>query len=114
MRSESTSREKEVATMNTKALWSVAVLGTVTALFAGCGDGDSTKIKICNAKQTVCLNDRDAEVCNADGTVRLPFSCGDGQRCCDPKKDDDCKDANGDLVEKTSCVGACEPGTSEC
>jgi hypothetical protein len=100
--------------MNTKALWSVAVLGTVTAFFSGCGDGDSTKIKICNVREVTCLDDRVGEICNADGTRALAFECGDGQRCCDPKKEDDCQDSSGEDIEKASCVGDCTPGATDC
>src|SRR6185369_10540315 len=97
--------------MNTKALWSVAVLSTVAAFFSACGDGDSTKIKICNAKQVTCLSDQGGQVCSADGTVNLPFQCGEGQRCCDPKvKDADC----GEDVKAATCVGVCTPGDTQC
>ena len=97
--------------MNTKALWSVALVGTVAAFFTACGDGDSTKIKICNAKQLTCLSDTGGQICSADGTQNLAFQCGEGQRCCDPKvKDADC----GEGVTKATCVGNCTPGATQC
>ncbi len=97
--------------MNTKALWSAAILGTVAAFFSACGDGDSTKIKICNAKQITCLTAQGGEICSADGTASLPFDCGSGQHCCDPRvKGSEC----GDDVAAASCVGDCTPGTYEC
>jgi hypothetical protein len=97
--------------MNTKALWSVTLVGTVAAFFSACGDGDSTKIKICNAKQLTCLSDTGGQICSADGTQNLAFQCGEGQRCCDPKvKDADC----GEGVSKATCVGDCTPGATQC
>jgi hypothetical protein len=97
--------------MNTKALWSVTILGTVAAFFSACGDGDSTKIKICNAKQLTCLSDTSAQICSADGTTNLPFTCGEGQHCCDPHvKGSTC----GEDVTKASCVGDCKPGATQC
>lgn len=97
--------------MNTKALWSITILGTVAAFFSACGDGDSTKIKICNAKQVTCLTGDAGQVCSADGTVNLPFQCGEGQHCCDPSvKGSNC----GEDVTKATCVGDCKPGATEC
>src|SRR6185436_4990916 len=50
-----TRRQRNKKTMNTKALSSVAILGMVASLFVGCGDGDSTKIKICSPRAVKCL-----------------------------------------------------------
>jgi len=97
--------------MNSKALWSAGILASAAALFSACGDGDSTKIKVCNAKQVTCLNEQGGQVCSADATVNLPFSCAEGTHCCDPKaKGADC----GEDVTAASCVGDCTPGATQC
>ena len=88
--------------MNSRALTSVAILGMVASLFVGCGDGDSTKLKICSPRAVQCLTDKGGLVCASDGTVKYPFSCDDGQIC------------GTDEEGKTGCVGGCEPGETEC
>jgi len=104
--------------MNSKALYGAVLLGTAASLFVACGDGDSTKILVCNAKQVTCLNSQGGEVCSADGTLKLPFSCGAGETCCDPRQSD-CDDVGGGAGQTSSpgggvCVGSCVPGTHEC
>jgi hypothetical protein len=74
----------------------------VAALFVGCGDGDSTKIKICTAKKTTCLTNGSGTVCSTDGTTQLPFVCGEGEVC------------GTDEEGTTGCAASCEPGATEC
>lgn len=107
--------------MNSKALYGAVLLGTVASLFVACGDGDSTKIVICNNKQVTCLNAQGGEVCSADGTLKLSFSCAVGETCCDPNAGGDCVDHEGGAAGENSteltragCVGSCDPGTTEC
>lgn len=108
--------------MNSKALYGAVLLGTVASLFVACGDGDSTKIVICNNKQVTCLNAQGGEVCSADGTLKLPFDCGLGETCCDPNANPDgCTDyssgeggGNATELTRAGCVGACQPNTTEC
>jgi hypothetical protein len=84
--------------IKTKALSSAAVLGMVAMLFAGCGDGDNTKTQVCRPAEATCLDDSNGgQVCSADGTDLVDFSCEDGETC-----------SNG------GCVDECTPGEFTC
>ncbi len=84
--------------IKTKALSSAAVLGMVAMLFAGCGDGDNTKTQVCRAAEATCLEDTNGgQVCSADGTELVNFSCEEGETC-----------SNG------ACVEECTPGEFTC
>jgi hypothetical protein len=84
--------------IKTKALSSAAVLGMVAMLFAGCGDGDNTKTQICKPSESTCLPQGNAgQVCNADGTALVDFSCGEDETC-----------------SEGSCVAECNAGDVTC
>jgi hypothetical protein len=107
--------------MNSKSFYGAVLLGIVASIFVACGDGDSTRILICTQRQVTCLNDRGGEVCSADGTLKLPFSCGVGEKCCNPSRDEDCRDyeageggENSSVPDQAGCVSGCVPGTREC
>jgi hypothetical protein len=83
--------------IKTKALSSAAVLGMVAMLFVGCGDGDNTKTQVCRASEAKCLSDGDGQVCSADGSEFLKFSCEDDEVC-----------------REGACVASCEVGAVTC
>ena len=90
--------------MNTKALVSLALLGCSAALFVACGDGDGTNVVVCNDRESSCLNDHVGQVCSADGTAWVSFSCNEGEKCGKSEGE------NGVF----GCQGACMPGETQC
>jgi len=80
-----------------RALCSVAILGLVATVFAGCGDGDNTLTKICNPAEASCASEEAGTVCSADGTRVIEFSCSEGEVCDDG-----------------TCTGECTPGAQRC